>query len=61
MVLTIESRDQRKGGKQWKSIRTKGLATGSLIYYKKLFEFKSNIIFLIKRGFDKQTKKERFS
>ena len=57
MVLAIESRDQRKGGKQRKSIRTKDLAAGCLIYEKKLFEFKSNIIlFLIKRGFDKQKK-----
>ena len=62
MVLAIESRDQTKGGKQRKSIRTKGLMTNSLIFGKKLFEFKPNIIlFLIKRGFDKQKKKEKFS
>ena len=56
MVLAIKSRDQRKGEKQWKSIRTKGLAAGD----KKLFQFKSNIIlFLTKRGFDKQNKKRK--
>ena len=38
------------------SIQTKGPTAGFLIYDKKLFEFKSNIIlFLIKQGFDKQT------
>ena len=62
MVLAIQSRDQKKGGKQRESIQTKGLTTGSLISDKKLFEFKSNIIlFLIKGGFDKQKKKEKFS
>ena len=61
MVLAIKFRDQRKGGKQRKSIWTKGLTAGSLIYDKKLFEFKSNIIlFLIKQGFDKQKKKKSF-
>ena len=61
MVLAIKFRDQRKGGKQQKSIRTKGLAASSLIYDKKLFEFKSNVIlFLIKQGFDKQKKKKSF-
>ena len=61
MVLAIKSRDQTKGGKQRKSIQTKGLTAGSLIFGKKLFEFKPNIIlFLIKRGFDKQKKKKSF-
>ena len=58
MVIVIESRDQRKEEKQQKSIQTKGLAASD----KKLFEFKSNItLFLTKRGFDKQKKREKFS
>ena len=60
MVLAIQSRDQKKGGKQRESIQTKGLTASSLISEKKLFEFKSNIIlFLIKGGFDKQNKKKK--
>ena len=43
MVIAIESGDQRKGEKQQKSIRTKGLAASD----KKLCEFKSNIILFL--------------
>ena len=57
MVIVIESRDQRKEEKQQKSIRTKGFKASD----KKLCEFKSNIIlFLTKRGFDKQKKEKSF-